>query len=812
MAAVGRAPAPVAAEPLAGDQSGNGIQPILASGNPTCADLNPNWFGLKVIHATAARTYDGVFTLETRAYPAFPASPITNTALDPGSPSDPYNSITITKTVIDSPSAHPWGELFRWSSTLPIDAVIVKGGANSAYDSYVYIGESLGDFNLHPPLNSISTDYFGVSHLVFCYDYEVKVTKTADTSYTRTFDWEIKKSVDKSSLDLFTGDSATVNYAVDVTKNAGTDSNFKVTGVIKTLPLPLPATITGVTDTLPGATSPPSVGPCTVQPANTPITFPVTLATGQTLECPYSADLPDKTSRTNTASVTTTGAVGPGSGTASVSFGDPTKKVNDKISVSDAFFATGPQEFSATGSVSYPHTFVCDGDNGTKTNTATGILSGDGTTPGGTKTATADVAVKCYALKVEKTATTSWDRKYSWTINKTGPATWLVNKDVPVELAYDIVLGATFADTYAVSGSITIRNPAPVPATVNSVSDALGALSPTVTCPGTAPYTIAANNGALACTYSSTLPDKTGGTNVATATLQNSPSGTTNFSGNAGVSFGLSPTSETDEQIEVFDSFNGGAPVSQGTVKYTDLPKTLPYSNSITGLPCGNTTVPNKASFTTNDTKATGESTVSTVVTVQCQNANPNDPGCTLTIGYWKTHAGLGRQADVVTGRLPVQLGTVGGLKSFQVTTAAQAVSILEFHKFATPDGASNGLNKLSAQLLAAKLNLYGKNANLSSVGSTIIAADAMLAQYDTWTALTNQQKSQINQLASTLDNFNNGLFPGIPHCSEPATQVAPSSRTSTTTTTSTPLAPSPGGAPQTGGSRLPIAPAPSRR
>lgn len=141
--------------------------------------------------------------------------------------------------------------------------------------------------------------------------------------------------------------------------------------------------------------------------------------------------------------------------------------------------------------------------------------------------------------------------------------------------------------------------------------------------------------------------------------------------------------------------------------------------------------------------------------------APPPPAGCTLTIGYWKTHAGFtGNNADVVTQYLPIWLGTSGGAASTQVTTASQAVSILSMS-----GGASNGIVKLKAQLLAAKLNIASGAAG-SSVSATIAAADAFLATNSAaaWTSLTNQTKAQVNGWMTTLDNYNNGLV-GPGHC-----------------------------------------------
>jgi len=142
-----------------------------------------------------------------------------------------------------------------------------------------------------------------------------------------------------------------------------------------------------------------------------------------------------------------------------------------------------------------------------------------------------------------------------------------------------------------------------------------------------------------------------------------------------------------------------------------------------------------------------------------------NDDGCTRTIGYWKTHAGDGPQADEVTPLLTpngIWLGDQGGAKSIHITTAAQAIEYLSQTLYG---GASNGITKLYAQLLGAKLN-FMSGAGIAPLESILPAVDAFLAQYDgnDWGTLTKQQKNQVLQWQRTIDNYNNGLL-GVAHC-----------------------------------------------
>jgi hypothetical protein len=135
---------------------------------------------------------------------------------------------------------------------------------------------------------------------------------------------------------------------------------------------------------------------------------------------------------------------------------------------------------------------------------------------------------------------------------------------------------------------------------------------------------------------------------------------------------------------------------------------------------------------------------------------------CTRTIGYWKTHDGSGPQPDVVTALLPQWLGTPLGLKSIDVTNTTISHNILSQDVYGTP---KNGITKLYAQLLGAKLNA-ANDADISLISATIAAADVFLATHDwnDWDSLSKAQKTMVLGWQSTLDDYNNGLIGPI-HC-----------------------------------------------
>jgi hypothetical protein len=106
------------------------VDPTFMDGNPSCADLG---------------------------YPH-------EIKFDPPAPgSKSAGGVTVDMSL----GADQYGTLVDWTSSAPIDAVIVKGGPNAL--SYVYAGGSSGDTGLHTPFNG-PEKYYGLSHVNFCWD------------------------------------------------------------------------------------------------------------------------------------------------------------------------------------------------------------------------------------------------------------------------------------------------------------------------------------------------------------------------------------------------------------------------------------------------------------------------------------------------------------------------------------------------------------------------------------------------------------------------------------------------------------------
>ncbi len=669
------------------------VEPVFVAGNPSCVDLGYT-NGFKVDPPNSGTYYIGTKKVDVTAD----------------------------------------GVYFDWTSEIGMDAVIAKGGPNANVYVYDPPAESFGDTGLVSPINPSNDKPFGLSHIEFCFDYELQVSKTAVTSYTRTFTWKIDKSVDPASHVGFAGDTFSSRYEVELDQTVD-DSAFAVAGVI-TIHNPdpsNPALITAVTD---------AISDGLTASVTCPVTLPYSLAAGGTLTCTYTRDLPDKTARTNKAAVTVDAAskVKSGSATAPVTFGDPTTVVGyETVNVSDSVQG-------ALGSASGDKTFAYDDDFECPTdpkdyadgkyefevpNTATIDETG--------KSDDAKVTVTCYQLKVSKDVTPKFTRTWSWTIDKSGDQTGLTLSTGQVfSVNYDVVVDATYLDSgWMVEGQIEVYNPAPIAAALKGVTDVIGAgISVNLDCGVTFPYSLAAG-ATLTCDYDADLPDGATRLNMAAATLGNG----TSFVGTADITFG-GPTTVIDECIDVTDDKKGVL----GTVCAADAPKTFTYSLEVGPYAeCGEYEYKNIASFVTDDTATAGSDSWTVQIDVPCE-------GCTLTPGYWKTHSSYGPapydDAWEVIGEDTIFF--LSGKTYYQVLW--------------TPPSGGNAYYILAHAYIAAKLNVLNGAASTSSVDAAITYAEAFFEVKTPAVKLSKAERDLALAYAALLDNYNNGLT-GPGHC-----------------------------------------------
>jgi hypothetical protein len=529
------------------------------------------------------------------------------------------------------------GPVFKYTASpgVTFDRIVVKGGSNANVYNYSDAQLTGTDFWLHSPLGP-NRKFSGLSHIDFCIRYSLDVEKTALTKYTRKHEWKIEKLGD-AEYDLFVNDGQLHEYEIKLTKTT-TEYDFFVYGdIVISNNSPFSSVIASVSDFL------------TVDMVDIDVdvvcgvTFPYTLAAGQSLTCTYEKKLDGKDDGTNTAVVATTGDVSGGSDVVSYSFDDATVTVigYDEVTVTDPESDDSPWTFSASGSVFYEKRFFCGADDGgesfTYPNTATIVET--------EQTASASVVINCWALEIEKDAHTSFDRRYYWDITKVHDA----GADC-IELAFGELLEVNYTVTvtmtgyvdsnWAVEGEITVTNPSPIAATINSLSDIItpGDIVPVLDCDVSFPLVLAAG-ASFTCSYSAALPNADTRLNTATVVLQNFDyhfedpplaTGTTSFSGTADVDFSEADINDIDKCVDVFDKHDDLAEVFLGEVCYPfeEGENVFEFSHLI-GIAdgeydCGfEYEVPNRARFITLNTETVGYADELVCFYIPC-----TPPGC----------------------------------------------------------------------------------------------------------------------------------------------------------------------------------------
>ena len=503
---------------------GAAVDPILVDGNPTCQELG-YLYGFKI----DGNPDNGTYTLTSGTQYGI------DTVLSGGAPEDPNNSVTISNNTD--------GLYFDWSSTLGIDGVIVKGGPDANH--YEYPSESTGDSGLHAPMKNGQP--FELSHVSFCYDYEgnLAISKTANPLFTRTYQWEIEKTVSPDPLRLFAGESGNASYSVTATKTGYVDSNWSVNGTITIENnAPVAATIENVSDSVEGVDA----------EVNCAVDFPYTLESGDTLTCDYSAELPDGSTRINTATVTTSGVVEGGQATAQVLFSSPSTEINDAIDVTDSNGSSWST--SSTTTWKYDKNYTCptlpqDYSNGTYSNGYQNTATIDQT---GTSAQT-NLSLVCYAPIVTKDASTEWFRDVTWNITKSvTPDSFNLRAGESDTARYTVEVEKIVNDHgYKAFGTITVQNPHPSEVMTVTISDQVDQETATLDCGGELSVPAADTS---TCGYTVELSDATDRTNTATATLNG-----IGFSASAPVTFGT-PIVRGYQSIEVVDT-NGSSWVAQ---------------------------------------------------------------------------------------------------------------------------------------------------------------------------------------------------------------------------------------------------------
>lgn len=364
----------------------------------------------------------------------------------------PTGSHLVRDTALSVSVTNGTNTTFDWTSTIPVDAVFVKSG-QEGHNLYVYQDESTGGVGLSTPAYTKKNGDIGyqdISHITFCYDVELLVSKTVSTTFTRDFDWSISKTVDQPSVSIQDAGQAAVTYTVGVTKDTGTDSDWAVAGAI-TVTNPHPTlTATGITvnDMLSGYGA-------------IAVSCPATSLAGlASMECSYGpVALSDGTARTNTGSAdSATYGIVKGSGEAAVAFVTPTTVLDDAVTLTDTFSGAGiAGSLASSRTFTYGRTIagtdIACGATATITNTAS-IATDDGAT----RTASANVTATRTCTPVEPPVTVCTRTQGYWGTHSTfGPAkydaTWAqIGENTPFFLSgqsyYQVIQVPTKGNAY----------------------------------------------------------------------------------------------------------------------------------------------------------------------------------------------------------------------------------------------------------------------------------------------------------------------------------------------------------------------------
>jgi len=201
----------------------------------------------------------------------------------------------------------------------------------------------------------------------------LEISKTALTSYTTEWTWEISKTTEIESLELDLGEKKSIDYIVTLTP-ASLGSQWKVYGTI-TVYNPNPEAVE-ITDVIDIVSKDIEVIP------NCGVKFPYFLASEDSLVCTYEKVLPDDSKRSNGAKVFTTISGLRAQTMVDFDFTDAIhQEIDECIYVSDDKYGE-LGEICANDDVSFPYEFeysleiegkVCG--EGEYTNTATGITN-----------------------------------------------------------------------------------------------------------------------------------------------------------------------------------------------------------------------------------------------------------------------------------------------------------------------------------------------------------------------------------------------------------------------------------------------------
>jgi hypothetical protein len=328
---------------------------------------------------------------------------------------------------------------------------------------------------------------------------------------------------------------------------------------------------------------------------------------------------------------------------------------------------------------------------------------------------TATTEIDCYIPLVSKTANTSFDRTWTWTIDKWADQTEItLLNGVTVTVNYTIVLDATSADSnWGIDGTITVQNPNPDSAMIVALSDVLDDGTTVVideaTCEYSSGYLMVAASSSETCEYSANPDDDSATENTATVTLNG-----IDFDATAVVDWSSATINHIDEEITVTDDYGTPGDTTDDLTwtinALTDtLPFTIEYSRMFTvaDFPfCGDHYVINTASFLTNELFLSDVDSWSGLFHIPC------DEGCTP--GFWQGGTGFPLWDEEPDGDFIPPNGNPFAHDTLfnDFFTSHDDLAGLTMFELVSTGGGPNPVRKAARDLVAAFLNASHSGVN----------------------------------------------------------------------------------------------------
>lgn len=369
-----------------------------------------------------------------------------------------------------------------------------------------------------------------------------------------------------------------------------------------------------------------------------------------------------------------------------------------------------------------------------------------------------------YEVTVTNVAeTTPARRTWTWTLEEAANASAMT---IPVggyaAVTYTVTATATAVDTGAsATGTVTVANPAPSAAELDlelqpelggwtgaaciaSVEDERQPGVP-LDCGVAFPYVLGPGE-LLRCSYAVSFPEpalaSAGGRTSTVVVETGAACDVGGGSGSAEVELPPAGVVEVDACAAVTDRFAGwlGEACRDG--------RTFTYDVALGPYPvCEEKSVENVARLVTSDTAQILLASHVLALVVECPS------GCTLTPGYWKTHAERSSRPSGGWNAVP------GGPGAPFFDSGKTWIEVL----WKEPQG--NAYTILAHAYIAAKLNVLN-GADASGVAETIAAAESFFAGRTPYGTLSPDERAVVLEWASFLDRFDNGLE-GPLHCGE---------------------------------------------